>query len=257
MTVFVVTHKDVKLSIPQGYKIIQVGAANHRHFSSITDDTGINISDRNQNYCELTAQYWIWKNYNDDVVGLCHYRRFFYSWPAYILRTIFGIKTKMIDSYHIQDVLKSSDAIVTIPCHLSKTVWERYKISHYIEHLENAKNAILNIYPDYAAAFDFAMNRKKYHYGNMIICSKALFNSYSKWLFDILFEVEKKTDLKNRNIYQQRAYGFLSERLLDVFLIYNNVRIKEYPVVLTDEPFLVVQIVKFIKRKIKRFLFHE
>lgn len=253
MTIFVATHKDSILKVKPGYEMIQVGAVINKHFCNVTDDTGDNISIKNPHYCELTAQYWIWRNYTDDIVGLCHYRRFFYSWPAYILKTIFGIPTKMLSERKIKRVLSSKDAIVTLPCFLSKTVWARYAISHYIYDLECAKKAIELKYPDYMPAFNKVMHGKKYHYGNMIICKKALFDSYSKWLFDILEYVENRTDVSARSPYQQRAYGFLSERLMDVFLTANNINYKEFPVIVTDSPYLVVQVFQFLSERIKKY----
>ncbi|MDR0643885.1 MAG: DUF4422 domain-containing protein, partial [Treponema sp.] len=40
------------------------------------DDTGDNISEKRLSYCELTVQYWAWKNVEADYYGLCHYRRY-------------------------------------------------------------------------------------------------------------------------------------------------------------------------------------
>ena len=36
---------------------------------------GINL-DINSAYCELTTQYWVWKNIDADYYGFIHYRRF-------------------------------------------------------------------------------------------------------------------------------------------------------------------------------------
>ena len=58
----------------------------------------------------------------------------------------------------------------------------------------------------------------------MIYTSKDIFDSYSKWLFDILFEVEKRVDITNRDTYQKRIFGFLSERLLKVWVQKNNLK---------------------------------
>ena len=35
------------------------------------DDTGDNISDRKFGLCELTVQYWAWKNIRADYYGFC------------------------------------------------------------------------------------------------------------------------------------------------------------------------------------------
>ena len=67
-------------TIPPYEKIIQVGAAlTDKRVSEnvLVDCEGDNISDRNQQYCELTGIYWLWKHANDDYIGLAHYRRHF------------------------------------------------------------------------------------------------------------------------------------------------------------------------------------
>ena len=44
---------------------------------TLHDNDGENISSKNPMYCELTAQYWAWKNADADYYGFCHYRRYF------------------------------------------------------------------------------------------------------------------------------------------------------------------------------------
>ena len=61
------------------YLPIQVGKAiSNTDLGVQGDNTGDNISEKNQSYCELTGIYWAWKNLkNVDYIGLCHYRRYF------------------------------------------------------------------------------------------------------------------------------------------------------------------------------------
>ena len=83
--IFVAYHKEAELIQNEVLIPIHVG----RDFSTskwlednmMGDNTGDNISSRNNRYSELTAQYFAWKNYDKigsfDYIGFCHYRRLF------------------------------------------------------------------------------------------------------------------------------------------------------------------------------------
>ena len=47
------------------------------NITMLGDNTGDNISEKRNSFCELTVQYWAWKNIKADYYGLCHYRRYF------------------------------------------------------------------------------------------------------------------------------------------------------------------------------------
>ena len=79
--ILVACHKsDTAIYQNDIYMPIQVGKALHANveLGFQCDNTGDNISEKNDSYCELTAIYWAWKNLKDiDYIGLCHYRRYF------------------------------------------------------------------------------------------------------------------------------------------------------------------------------------
>ena len=88
--VFVVSHKKLMLELPSGYSVISVGKLNDDPTVLYHDNEGDNISRKNKNYCELTALYWIWKNYKCDITGLVHYRRYL-KYKGRIVRRILNI----------------------------------------------------------------------------------------------------------------------------------------------------------------------
>ena len=75
------------------------------------------------------------------------------------------------------------------------------------------------------------MNEYSGHICNMFVMKKEVFDNYCKWLFSILFDLENKIDIKNRNEYQKRVFGYIAERLLDVWIAKNKIKYIEVPYV--------------------------
>lgn len=217
--IYVVTHKNIQLELPENYKIIGVGN-NNIITENLHDDTGDNISSKNKNYCELTALYWLWKNSQDDFVGLEHYRRMFLNDNIN--------EVGLLSETEILSILKKYDIIVpTLFDNKTRTVYQHYLESHKKRDLDLTKNIINDRYPEYSESFNQFMN-SRYEYGfNMMITRKDILNEYSKWLFDILFTLENKIDISEYDEYQQRIYGFLSERLFNVWIKYKKYNVKE------------------------------
>jgi len=76
---FVATHKPWPLPTQPLYQPIGLNGYRPTQAPVLCDATGDNIALLNAHYSELTGWYWLWKNVdNVDMVGLCHYRRYFF-----------------------------------------------------------------------------------------------------------------------------------------------------------------------------------
>ena len=58
-----------------------------------------------------------------------------------------------------------------------------------------------------------------------MICSSKFLDDYCSWLFPALFELEKKINLGKHTGYQERVFGYLSERFINVFVKYNDCKV--------------------------------
>lgn len=85
---WVITHKNYPGISDDLYRTLHVGRALSQDLGYTGDDTGDNISLKNRNYCELTGLYWLWKNNQCDIIGVCHYRRFFLEKDACLQKNI-------------------------------------------------------------------------------------------------------------------------------------------------------------------------
>ncbi|MBQ0083567.1 MAG: DUF4422 domain-containing protein [Clostridiales bacterium] len=215
MSVFVAAHRKFNADLPQNYEPLQVGAALHDNLGFLSDNTGDSISEKNPNFCELTGLYWIWKNREDDYKGLVHYRRYFEKCG------------KKIDEAFIKNTLNNYDIILPNTEYLRESAWEELpKHSGREKDLINLKKVIGEIYPDYLPAFDTVMSGNTLHLYNMMIASRKVFDAYCEWLFDILLALEPITDMSDYTDYEKRVFGFLSERLLNVWVLHNDLKVK-------------------------------
>ena len=247
--IVVAAHKNYMMPTDPMYVPLHVG----KEISTATlpfpgDNTGDNISAKNPHFCELTALYWAWKNLDADYLGLAHYRRHF------CLK-----KPGMFCKDKFSKILTSSEAAKLLDKHqillpkqrnyLIETNYSHFIHAHPAESLALTKKIIEIKYPSYLPSYHVVMNRTKAHRFNMMIMNKDRFRDYCKWLFDILFELEQQIDLSGYSAYNQRLFGFISERLLDVYLEANRLDFKDIPVLFTEKEHWIKKIFFFLKRK--------
>ena len=237
--IYIAAHKKVELPKLQGYIPLQVGAALHDDLGYLKDSNGDNISDKNPNYCELTGLYYVWKNEKADIVGLSHYRRYFFKNP---------FKTKLNDVLKVNDINKlmnKYDAILPKKIFLEGlTVKEHYDKYHHLEDLLKCGEIIKEKFNDYYDSFNKVLEQKEIYAYNMFIMQKKDFDNYMEWLFAILFELEKNVDISKYDDYNKRIYGFLSERLFNVWILKQNYNIKEVNVYNIDDKLSLKQKIK-------------
>lgn len=245
--IYSVFHKPYWFPDNELYVPIQVGVSGPIERDGkpiIRDDSGDNISQKNRTFCEMTAVYWIWKNAYHDYVGLDHYRRHF------CLRRTGDKKARIVRYDELSGLL--SDDCILLPKqrhYWIETSWSQYAHAHHETDLVETRNIIQEKYPDFVPAFDKILNKTHGHRFNMMIMPWKMFSDYCTWLFDILFELEKRLNISSYNDYDSRVFGFIAERLVDVYVERNHIRIKELPYVFMDDEHWVKKILGFIRRK--------
>lgn len=198
------------------YLPVHVGKEGKEYIGFIGDNTGDNISTKNASYCELTGLYWAWKNISADYIGLCHYRRYFTRTNPINCEK----KKQVILSRNEWEKLLEKHPII-VPDkrkYYIETNRSHYNHSHYAKDIDTTEKIIQEKYPQYINAFTKVMKRTWAHMFNMFVMRKDYLDEYCTWLFDVLQELENRTDITNYNVIEARIYGYISELLLDVWL---------------------------------------
>lgn len=242
--IIVAGHKAYRMPEDPVYLPLQVGAALADGLIPgwERDDRGENISEKNRTFCELTGLYWAWKNLDADVIGLCHYRRY-----------LGGPGGRMLTGEQIEKLLAKRDVILPRKRHYwIETRESQYAHAHHAEDLRAAEEVLREIYPEYLPAWKRMLASHSGHICNMFIMRRETLDEYCCWLFDILFEAEKRLDLSSYSVNDRRVFGFLGERLLDVWVDTRGLSCTEVPVINLESQHWLRKGTAFVKRKWKK-----
>ena len=241
--IYVVTHKEFVPPENNIYIPIEVGSSlrNYRINNTwLSDNAEENISLKNKSFCELTALYWIWKNDKyHKYIGIVHYRRYFVSKRM-------GRLNDVLNYHDVETTLLKNDIILTKKHTQDGTIFYDYKRMHFAKDYLILGEVIKDIYPEYFDDFLLFSNQNQLHICNMMITSKIFFDQYCEWLFNILFEVERRVDISDYDEKQIRIFGYMAERLLNVWVLHNKLKVFESPIYITEET---------IPDKIKSFVY--
>lgn len=244
--ILVAAHKQCEMPKSDVYLPVQVGKALHPDLDLgyQPDNEGENISEKNPYYSELTAIYWAWKNLEADYIGLVHYRRHF------------CFKRKKNDW---NSILTADEAQVLCARHdlilpkmrklYIETVYSHYDHTFDGKQFDNTRIIISQLCPDYLPFFDKAMQRRCEHLFNMFIMKRELFCRYCEWMFPILQKLESYYDLKNMDPFQARLIGRVSERLLDVWVMKNQLAYREIDYIYFGKKNFYKKVIGFIMAK--------
>lgn len=248
INIFVACHKD--FYVPQNKYLvpIQVGAKNSSvKLDMLGDDTGDNISELNPYFCELTAQYWAWKNVDCEYYGFFHYRRYFsfevndnknksvYNELYFENLTDDVIKQLKLEETHMRDLIGKYDIILPKKANLKyerNTLYRHYKESDYheIKDLDDTIKIIHELHPEFDKYVKKAMKGGEAYFLNMYIMKKKYFFEYCEWLFPILLKFYEQRDFSNSSITTCRTPGFIAERLVMVYMLYLQDKYKDLKV---------------------------
>ena len=194
---------------------IQAGAACCGvRVADLADNTGDHISDRNGNYCELTALYWVWKNKMEaggcadgeegQYYGLCQYRR--------------GFDLKEDDLLRLAD--NDVDAVLPYPLPYEPNIH-----AHHERYIKEADwkallRALEELQPSYAEAFPEILSQRYLYNYNVILAKKSVLRDYCAWLFPILMRTEELSVPKG-NERRDRYLGYMGETLLTLYFMKN------------------------------------
>ena len=245
LKVVVATHKSYWVPEDPAYYPVHVGSFDKNSIRGFQrDDVGDNISVKNPNYCELTGLYWAWKNLEAGYLGLAHYRRHFAS-------KCFGEKKSRVATGKqlLEAAAISGIVLPKARRYYIETNYSQYVHAHHSEDLEITRDIIAEQDASLLRKYDEVMDRTYGHRFNMFIMRRDLADAWCEWLFGLLSELESRLDIGDYSSNDARVFGFVAERLIDIWIEGNGLAYAEMQVVNLENQHWFKKGLSFLRRK--------
>ena len=240
---------------------VQVNSAKAgKRLNMAHDDDGENISFKNPEYCELTAQYWEWKNVEADYYGLCHYRRFLcFTEPkdaVYNERT--QIQAEAIDDFNLsrfgledaanmRRIIEQNDVVtgwqqdiskVNTPRGTQRTAYKHWTANHraliMTEDLDRMLDLLDSVAPEVGKDTREYLQRGVFSGFNCFVMKRELFQELCRIEFAVLEKLEQFVDLSHYCTQLSRIYGFMGEIISSGYMYHlekEHYKVKHVPLV--------------------------
>lgn len=224
------------------FQHVRCGAIYDRSDSKLLgDDTGDNISERRNSFCELTVQYWAWKNVDAEYYGLCQYRRYLSFNKNIGSETLFGVvnqpciskeivkKMGLANSAALNKKIKKFDLIIPkafdaakcpnppLPHDTVYDMWMKQRTLVEKSAVDLVIEMVKEMFPQYYSAMMDYLRSNQYHGYNCYIMKRNLFQLLCEFQFGVLFELEKRLDMSQYTGNMKRTPGYMGELLYGVF----------------------------------------
>ncbi len=208
------------------------------------DDTGDNISSRNNEFSECSVLYWMYRNLDlasYKYVGLFQYRR------QLILNGLYDehkddlekrayrcVHFKHIGDEHCREIGLTDEAITDIledydiilpyssdlePLGISSPYedWVKKIPGAHVDDLILLESVIKRMHPELGAFTEAYLNSPEKRMYQIFISRPEVIIDYCHWMFDILFEADKLTDTSLYSTNGRRTLGYMAEILYGIY----------------------------------------
>ncbi len=226
--IYVATHKNYNFLSDDLYVPICVGKKPWSKMY-LAEINGENIAEYNDRINECTALYWMWKNSSAEIIGLSHYRRYFYNDEL-------QYSANYLNSNRISHIIEDMGYDVILPdlLTLSFSVAENIIKTVGQDVYEKAYGIVKALIemrqPEYVYIFDKVLSGNQMYICNMFVTKRNIMDKYCDWLFSFILTAADQLDVSTYNLFQRRTIGYFAEIMITCWIQKENLKIYELPV---------------------------